>query len=109
MVSEPASRLAALCRELITLIDTVAGAERERDARLDAMLSQLTERMHEVERLQKLITGGVARREARLRALEDMVETMAAERSRHLQPRPLDLPARNRVDPSILDMRLDGD
>ena len=108
MVSEPGNRLSSLCRELIALIDTVAAAERERDARLDAKLNQLATQMRETERIQALITGGAARREARLRALEDIVEAMAAERSRYLQPKPLDIPT-GRVDASILEMRLDDD
>ena len=61
--------------------------------------------MREAERVQKLITGGASHREARLRALEDMVETMAAERSRAMTPRPLDIPGRPRFDPSVVDMR----
>ena len=104
MASEPVNRASSLSRELITLIDAVASAERERDARLDAKLNQLTEQMREAERVLKLITGGAARREARLRALENIVEAMAAERARQMQPRPLDLPDR-RFDPAVVDMR----
>jgi hypothetical protein len=108
VASEPINRASSLSRELIALIDAVASAEGERNARLHAQLNQVAAQMREAERIQKLITGGAANREARLRALENMVEAMAAERSRYLQPRPLDIPA-GRVDPSIVDMRLDGD
>jgi hypothetical protein len=105
MASGDSERPPALSRELIALIDTVAAAERERDARLEAKLAQLDAHMREAERVQKLITGGAARREARLRALEDMVEALAAERARGMTPRPLDLPTRSRFDPSVVDMR----
>ena len=105
MASDDSERPTALSRELIALIDTVAAAEREREARLEAKLAQLDAQMREAERVQKLITGGASHREARLRALEDMVETMAAERSRAMAPRPLDIPGRPRVDPSVVDKR----
>ncbi len=89
MPSEPAQRPSPLTRELIALIDAVTTAERERNARLEAKLAQLDAQMQEAERVQKLVTGGAARREARLRALEEMVEAIAAERSRAMSPRPL--------------------
>jgi hypothetical protein len=104
MASDP-DRPPALSRELIALIDTIRAAEREREARLEAKLAQFDAHMREADRVQKLITGGAARREARLRALEDMVETRAAERSRAMAPRPLDIPDRPRFDPSVVDMR----
>jgi hypothetical protein len=104
VASEPAHRPSALSRELIALIDAVSAAERERNARLESKLSQLDAQLQEAARVQKLITGGAARREARLRALEDMVEAIATERSRALTPRPLDLPDRSRFDPSVVDM-----
>jgi hypothetical protein len=105
MASDDSEPPAALSRELIALIETVRTAEREREARLEAKLAQLDAHMREADRVQKLITGGASHREARLRALEDMIEAMAAERSRQLQPRPLDLPGRTRFDPSVVDMR----
>lgn len=108
MASEPADRPTALSRELIALIKAVATAEEERDARLDAKLAELDSRIEEAARIQKLITGGAARREARLRSLEDMVEAIAAERARAIAPRPLDLPRRARFDPSVVDMRSAG-
>jgi hypothetical protein len=107
MASEPVGPLTELSRELIALMDAVHRHERERETRLEAKLAEFDALMQESSRVQKLITGGAANREARLRALENMVEVMAAERSRYLQPRPLDIPA-GRVDPSIVDMRLDG-
>ncbi len=94
-----------LGRELVGLIKAVAEAEAAREARLRDKLSELDRRIDEVERARTLIAGGAARREARLRALEDMVEAMAAERSRMITPRPLDLPKRNRFDASVVDMR----
>ena len=104
MAPEPSERPSALSRELIALVDAVSKAEQERDARLEAKLAQLDAQMREAERVQKLITGGASHREARLRALEDMVEAMAAERSRAMSPRPLDIPTRPRFDPSVVDM-----
>jgi hypothetical protein len=109
MASDDSERPSALSRELIALIETVRTAEREREARLEAKLAQFDAHMREADRVQKLITGGAARREARLRALEDMVEAMAAERSRAMTPRPLDIPARPRFDPSVVDMRRGDD
>src|SRR5687767_2398370 len=85
--------------ELVALCRAVAEAEQRRNARLDAKLAQLDAQLREAERVQKLITGGAAHREARLRALEDMVEAMAAERARMMAPRPLDTPGRPRFDP----------
>ncbi|HEY8000895.1 MAG: hypothetical protein ACHQJ5_09545 [Vicinamibacteria bacterium] len=105
MASAPDLRPTALSRELIALIKAVAITEERRDARLEAKLAELDARMEEATRVEKLITGGAARREARLRALEDTVEAMAAERARMITPRPLDLPRRARVDPSVVDMR----
>jgi hypothetical protein len=105
MASESSDRPPALSSELIALIEAVSAAERERNARLEAKLAQLDAQMRESERIQQLITGGAARREARLRALENMVEAMAAERARMPAPRPLDLPGRTRFDPSVVDMR----
>jgi hypothetical protein len=116
MAPDPADRPSALSRELIALIQAVAIAEDEREARLDAKLAELDERIEEATRVQKLITGGAARREARLRALEEMVEAMAAERARANAPRPLDIPRRDRdrtrdPDPNVVRMReaLDSD
>ena len=109
MASEPAGPITALSRELIALIDAVERNERERAARLEAKLAEFDALMQEASRVQKEITGGAAKGEARLRALEDMVEAMAAERSRYLQPKPLDIPARNRIDPSMVEIPLDGD
>jgi len=94
-----------LSRELVGLIKAVAEAEAEREATLKRKLAELEERMAEVERLRAVIAGGAARREARLRALEQNVEAMAAERSRPVTPRPLDLPKGSRFDPSVVDMR----
>jgi len=108
MASEPADRPTALSRELIALIKAVAIAEEERDARLEAKLAELDAWIKEAARVQKLITGGAAHREARLRSLEDMVETMAAERAEAIAPRPLDLPRRARFDPSVVDMHSAG-
>jgi len=110
MASDDSERPSAVSRELIALIEAVSAAEREREARLEAKLAQLDAHMREADRVQKLITGGAARREARLRALEDMVEAMAAERSRAMAPRPLDIPAPpHRFDPSVVDMRRGDD
>jgi hypothetical protein len=105
MASEPTDSPTALSRELIALIKAVAIAEEQRDDRLEAKLAELDARMEEAARVQSLITGGAARREARLRALEDMVEAMAAERARASAPRPLDIPRPTRFDPSVVDMR----
>jgi hypothetical protein len=105
MASESSDRPPALSRELIALIEAVSAAERERNEQLEAKLAQLDAQMREAERVQKLITGGAARREARLRALEDTVEAIAAERARAMRPRPLDIPGRSRFDPSVVDMR----
>jgi uncharacterized membrane protein len=104
MASEPAEQPTALSRELIALVRTVVTAEHERDLRLEAKLAELDAGIAEAARVQKLITGGAARREARLRALEDTVEAMAAERARAMTPRPLDLPPKNRLDASVVDM-----
>ncbi len=105
MASDDSERPSALSRELIALVRAVTEAERRREERLEAKLAELDAQMREAERVQKLITGGASHREARLRALEDMVETMAAERARAMAPRPLDLPNRARFDPSVVDMR----
>ena len=105
MAWEPDLRPTGLSRELIALIKAVGITEERRDARLEAKLAELDARMEEATRVQELITGGTARREARLRALEDMVEAMAAERARALTQRPLDLPRRTRFDPSVVDIR----
>jgi predicted RecB family endonuclease len=105
MALEPDSRPTALSRELIALIKAVAIAEERRDARLEAKLAELDARMEEATRVQQLITGGAARREARLRALEAMVESIAAERARTITRRPPDLPRRARFDPSVVDMQ----
>lgn len=94
----------SVSRELVALCRAVAEAERRRNEQLDAKLTQLDAQMREADRIQKLITGGAARREARLRALEDAVEAMAAERARQMKPRPLDLPDRARLDASVVDM-----
>ncbi len=104
MASEPVDRSTAISRELIALTRAVQLAEQERNARLEAKLADLDRQMDEADRIQKLITGGAARREARLRALEDMIEVIAAERSREATPKPLDLPRRNRFDASVVDM-----
>ncbi len=105
MASERADRPTALSRELIALIKAVAIAEEKRDKRLEAKLAELDAWIEEATRVQKLITGGAAHREARLRSLEDMVETMAAERAQAIAPRPLDIPRRARFDASVVDMR----
>ena len=94
-----------LGRELVGLIKAVAMAEAEREARLELRLEQLDAKIDEFERVRKLTAGGAAHREARLRALEDTVEAMAAERARMVKPRPLDLPKPSRFDPSVIDMR----
>jgi hypothetical protein len=104
VASEPSRQPSSLSRELIGLSRAIVQAERERDARLEAKLAQLDAHMREAERVQKLITGGAANREARLRALEDMVEAMAAGRSRQMRPRPLDVPD-SRFDPTLVEMR----
>jgi hypothetical protein len=110
MASNHSERPSAVSRELAALCRAVADADRRRNERLDAKLAQLDAQMREAERVQKLITGGAARREARLRALEAMVEAMAAERARMMAPRPLDIPDRSRFDPAVVDMRSrDGD
>ena len=105
MASESSERPSALSRELIALIRAVAESEQRRHERLEAKLAELDAQMREAERVQELITGGASHREARRRALEDTVEAMAAERSRAMAPRPLDLPDRPRFDPSVVDMR----
>jgi len=99
------NRPGRLSRELVGLIKAVATAEAEREARLERKLDELDDRLAEVERVRTMIAGGAARREARLRALEQAVEAMAAERSRTVSPRPLDLPKASRFDPSVVDMR----
>ncbi len=93
-----------LSRELVGLVRAVASAEAEREARVERKLAELDEKLAELQRVRTLIAGGASHREARLRALEDMVEAMAAERSRMLTPRPLDLPKESRFDPSVVDM-----
>ncbi len=104
MASEPALPT-PLARELAALGRAVVRAERERERRVEAKLAELDAWMDESARVQRLITGGIARREARLRALEDAVEAMAAERTRMVAPRPLDLPREPRFDASVVDMR----
>jgi hypothetical protein len=94
-----------LSRELVGLIKAVAAAEAEREERLNRKVHELDDRLAEVERIRTLVAGGAARREARMRALEKMVESLAAERQRPATPRPLDLPKRSRYDPSVVDMR----
>ena len=98
------NRPGRLGRELVGLIKAVAEAEAAREARLQEKLGDLDRRIAEVQRVRTLIAGGAARREARLRAIEDTVEAMAEERSRAITPRPLDLPKRNRFDASVVDM-----
>jgi hypothetical protein len=105
MASDAGALPSAITRELAALGRAVVQAERERERRVDARLAELDAWMDEANRVQTLITGGASRREARLRALEQAVESIAAERSRQLKPRPLDLPGRNRFDPSVVDMR----
>jgi hypothetical protein len=105
MPPESRDEPAALSRELFALWRTVAEAERHRQERFEAKLAELDAKLAEADRVQKLITGGAAHREARLRALENTVEAMAAERARALAPRPLDLPDRPGLDPSVVDMR----
>ncbi|MDX6582741.1 MAG: hypothetical protein QOI10_1925 [Solirubrobacterales bacterium] len=104
MASE-ADSPSSLSRELVALMRAVAESEQRRHEQLRAKLGELDAQIAEAERVQKLITGGAARREARLRALEDTVEAMAAERARMMRPRPLDLPDRSRFDPSVVEMR----
>jgi hypothetical protein len=105
MASEPGTLPTAIARELAELGRAVVRAEREREQRLEARLAELDAWIDEANRIQGLITGGASRREARLRALEQAVEAMAAERTRQMKPRPLDIPGRNRFDPSVVDMR----
>ena len=80
------NRPGRLGRELVGLIKAVAEAEAAREARLQEKLGDLDRRIAEVERVRTLIAGGAARREARLRAIEDTVEAMAEERSRAITP-----------------------
>jgi hypothetical protein len=94
-----------LVRELAALGRAIVLAERERDRKLDTKLAELDAWMKESARVQSLLTGGIARREARLRALEDTVAALAAERSRVVTPRPLDIPRETRFDASVVDMR----
>jgi hypothetical protein len=81
-----------LSRELIALIRAVADADATREARIEERLAELGAHLEESRRLQQLITGGTSRREARLRALEDRVEALAAENPRAIPPRPLEIP-----------------
>ena len=104
MASEPVIPT-ALIRELAALGRAIVHAERERERRMHAKLAELDAWMNESARVQQLLTGGIARREARLRALEDTVEAMAAERARVVEPRPLDVPRNPRFDASVVDMR----
>jgi hypothetical protein len=104
MASEPGSPN-ALVRELAALGRAIVRAERERERRLQAKLAELDAWMDEATRVQRLLTGGIARREARLRALEDTVAALSAERARGATPRPLDIPREARFDASVVDMR----
>lgn len=104
MAAEPADQTAALCRELIALVRTVESAEAAREQRLERKLAELDAQLEESARVQRLITGGAACREARLRALEDAVEAIAAEPPRMVAPRPLDVPRRRTFDASVVDM-----
>jgi hypothetical protein len=91
-------------RELIGLIETVRAADAQREARIAEKLAELDTFLEESARLQRLITGGAARREARLRHLEDQVEQLA-DRFEASIPRPLDIPPRvSRFDASVVDM-----
>lgn len=99
------TQLADQCRMLVALSRSLSAAEDEREQRLQAKLAEFDAWIEESVRVQKLITGGAARREARLRELEDRVEAMAAQRTSEGVPRPLDLPRRNRVEASVVQMR----
>jgi len=99
------SQLAEQCRTLVALSRSLSVAEDEREQRLHAKLAELDTWIEEAVRVQKLISGGAARREARLRELEDRVEAMAAQRTSEGVPRPLDLPRRGGLDASVLQMR----
>jgi len=105
MVSERAANPSELDREVAALGRALVRAERERERRVQAKLAELDAWLEESARIQRVLTGGIARREARLRALEQTVEAIAAERSRISSPRPLDLPRRTSFDPSVVDMR----
>ncbi len=97
--------LADQCRTLVALSRSLEAAEQERERRLAVKLAELDAWVQESVRIQKLITGGAARREARLRALEDAIYELTAQGASNGAPRPLDIPARPRVDASVVRMR----
>jgi hypothetical protein len=87
MAPEPDHVAAARTRDLESLAEQLLAAERERERRLEEKLAELDAWMEEAARVQRLLTGGVARREARVRALEDAVEAlMAAPAARQAGP-----------------------
>lgn len=88
----PLREPARLSRELVALIKAVAAADAEREARVDGKLAELEAHIAESARLQQMIRGGSSRREARLRALEERVETLASEAPLPVAPRPLEIP-----------------
>ena len=105
MASEPGVKGTSRSQELTALARAIVRAERERQRLLESKLAELDAWMEQSARMQELITGGAARREARLRALEQTVEALSAERSRMMVPSPLDVPGRTRFDASVVDMR----
>jgi len=105
MASEPGVKGTSRSQELTALARAIVRAERERQRLLESKLAELDAWMEQSARMQELITGGAARREARLRALEQTVEALSAERSRTMVPNPHDVPGRTRFDASVVDMR----
>ena len=105
MVPERAANPSTLDSEVAALGRALVRAERDRERRVQAKLAELDTWLEESARVQRLLTGGIARRESRLRALEQTVEAIAADRARISAPRPLDLPRRPSSDPSVVDMR----
>lgn len=101
--SGPLREPARLSRELLALIKAVAAADAEREARVEGKLAELEAHISESARLQRLIVGGTSRREARLRALEDRVETLSADAPHVIAPRPLDIPRRGGGEVAALD------
>ena len=99
------AQLADQCRVLVALSRSLSAAENEREQRLQAKLAEIDAWIEESVRVQKLISGGAARREARLRTLEDTIDEISAWCSSGTAPRPLDLPRRTRFDPSVVEMR----
>jgi hypothetical protein len=98
------AQLAEQCRVLVALSRSLNAAEDDREQRLQERLAELDAWIEESVRLQKLITGGAARREARLRALEDAVDEIASRCASKGAPRALDVPRRTRFDASVVKM-----